>query len=212
MRSVLGYLPQDFGVYPHLTANVVYFFLFIIGISVVAILYGVKVPLLDWLGFGLFKESMAAVAHSAYPDYQGGLTLSMVPPSAEILPFNWSGVTWALPVILPRLAMYAVAIGLALLGALFFDRFDTSRARRRGRNGQFASPDSALGLSAKIPGAASRAIQDLPRATPCRTASASSKEPPSGRIATGPPNHALVVVSCRCRIDRRLPARAFQKS
>ena len=137
--------------------NVVYFLLFILGISVVAILYGVKVPLLDWLGFGLFKESMAAAAHSAYPDYQGGLTLSMVPPSAEILPFNWSGVTWALPVILPRLAMYAAAIGLALLGALFFDRFDTSRARRRGKSGQFASPDSALGLSSEIPGAASGA-------------------------------------------------------
>lgn len=109
--------------------NVVYFFLFILGIALVAIMFGGQVPLLDWLGFGVFKSSMAVAAKTAYPAYQGGLALSMVPASGEIQPFEWAGVAWTFPMLLPRLATFALAIGLTLLGALFFDRFDTSRAR-----------------------------------------------------------------------------------
>ncbi|PKN93603.1 MAG: hypothetical protein CVU44_09660 [Chloroflexi bacterium HGW-Chloroflexi-6] len=113
--------------------NVVYFFLFIMVIAMVAIMFGGQIPLLDWLGFGVFKSSMAIAAQAAYPAYQGGLALSMVPASAEIQPFEWAGVDWTLSIILPRLAIFGLAIGLTLLGALFFDRFDTSRARLRGK-------------------------------------------------------------------------------
>lgn len=109
--------------------NVVYFFLFIMGIALVAIMFGEQIPLLDWLGFGVFKNSMAVAAKAAYPAYQGGLALSMVPASGEIQPFEWPGVAWTLPMLLPRLATFALSIGLTLLGTLFFDRFDTSRAR-----------------------------------------------------------------------------------
>jgi hypothetical protein len=40
-------------------------------------------------------------------------------------------VEWTGPVILTRLATLALAIGVALLGSLFFDRFDPSRVRPR---------------------------------------------------------------------------------
>ena len=113
--------------------NVVYFFLFIMVIAMIAIMFGGQIPLLDWLGFGVFKNSMAVAAKAAYPAYQGGLALSMVPASGEIQPFEWAGVAWTLPMLLPRLATFAMAIGLTLLGALFFDRFDTSRARLRSK-------------------------------------------------------------------------------
>ena len=70
--------------------NVVYFFLFIMGITAVAILLGTNIPLLDWLGFGVFKRSMAVAAQAAYPDYQGGLALSMVPARGDVQPFDWA--------------------------------------------------------------------------------------------------------------------------
>ena len=111
--------------------NVVYFFLFILGITAVAILLGTNIPLLDWLGFGVFKRSMAVAAQAAFPGYQGGLALSMVPARGDVQPFYWSGVTWTIPVILPRLATWGASIGLVLLGALFFDRFDSTPSRPR---------------------------------------------------------------------------------
>jgi ABC-type transport system involved in multi-copper enzyme maturation permease subunit len=113
--------------------NVVYFFLFISVISVFAIMFGANIPLLDWLGFGVFKSSMAVAVKAAYPAYQGGLTLSMVPPSADIQPVYWAGVPWSVSLILPRLATLGLALVLALLGSLFFDRFDASRSRPRGK-------------------------------------------------------------------------------
>ena len=91
--------------------NVVYFFLFILGITAVAILLGTNIPLLDWLGFGVFKRSMAVAAQAAFPGYQGGLALSMVPARGDVQPFYWSGVTWTIPVILPRLATWGASLG-----------------------------------------------------------------------------------------------------
>lgn len=113
--------------------NVVYFFLFSLGITLTAILLGVNVPLLDWLGFGIFKSSMAAAAKAMYPDYTGGLALGLVPALGNIQPFPWTGVEWTLPVILTRLVTVVWAIGVTLLGALFFDRFDSAPAPSRPR-------------------------------------------------------------------------------
>lgn len=109
--------------------NLVYFFLFVIGISFVAIVLGARIPLFDWLGFAVFKESMAAAALAAYPDYQGGITLSMAPASAEIAPFVWNGVAWNARALAPRLFLLGLSLGLLLLGALFFDRFDSAGGR-----------------------------------------------------------------------------------
>lgn len=109
--------------------NIIYFFLFIMGITVIAILLGTTMPIFDWLGFGLFKASMGAAAKAAYPAYAGGLSLSMVPASADIQPFTWMGVEWTLPIVLTRMLLFVWSIGLVLIGALFFDRFDSSRAK-----------------------------------------------------------------------------------
>jgi hypothetical protein len=124
--------------------NIVYFFLFIMGITVIAILLGSTMPLFDWLGFGLFKASMGAAAKAAYPAYAGGLSLSMVPASADIQPFYWTGVAWTLPVILTRMLLFVWSLGLVLIGALFFDRFDSSRAKSSPRrNPASDSPEVA---------------------------------------------------------------------
>ena len=114
--------------------NLVYFFLFISGITVVAILLGTKIPWLDWLGFGLFSESMKTAARLVYPDYQSGFALSMVPGASDAQAFYWSGVEWTLPIVLTRMSTVALAFGLVLLGALFFDRFDLSLGRSRAKS------------------------------------------------------------------------------
>ncbi len=111
--------------------NLVYFFAFIMGIALVAIMFGESVPLLDWLGFGVFKTSMAEAARAAYPDYSGGLALSLVPAKGNIQPFVWSGVSWTLPVILPRLGILGLALAVTLVSSLFFDRFAQSGMPRR---------------------------------------------------------------------------------
>jgi len=110
--------------------NVVYFFLFIIGIAFIAIMFGTSVPVLDWLGFGMFKTSMAAAAKATYPDYGSGLTLSLVPARGDIRPFYWAGVAWTLPVILPRLDILGLALALTLVSSFFFDRFGQVRMPR----------------------------------------------------------------------------------
>ena len=111
--------------------NLVYFFAFIMGIALVAIMYGESIPVLDWLGFGVFKTSMAEAAKAAYPNYSGGLALSLVPARGDIQPFHWDGVTWTLPLILPRLGILGLALALTLVSSLPFDRFSKSGMSRR---------------------------------------------------------------------------------
>jgi hypothetical protein len=126
--------------------NLVYFFMFIGVITPLAIIQGGQHPLLDWLGFGLFKQSMAAAAYAAYPAYQGGLALSMAPATEELQAFAWPGVAWTGPLIATRMATLIWAIGLVLLGALGFDRFDPTRGRVRPRREGRPSPLAPLPL------------------------------------------------------------------
>lgn len=111
--------------------NLVYFFGFILGITFIAIMFGTTIPVLDWLGFGVFKTSMAEAAKAAYPAYGGGLALSLVPARGDIQPFLWDGVQWTLPLLLPRLEILGLALAVTLVSALFFDRFSQSGMPQR---------------------------------------------------------------------------------
>lgn len=144
--------------------NLVYFFLFIGVITPLAIIQGGQHPLLDWLGFGLFKQSMAAAAHAAYPAYQGGLALSMAPAAEELQAFAWPGVTWTGPLIATRMATLIWALGLVLLGALGFDRFDPTGGRVGLRRAGRPAPPDALPLG-QVAGDAAPA-RPAPQLTP----------------------------------------------
>ena len=113
--------------------NLIYFFLFSSGIIMISLLFGAKTPLVDWLGLGLLIQSMGDAARAVYPAYQEGqegFSLGIIPP-VNLQTFPWAGITWTIPVILTRLVTVALSLGVALLGALFFDRFDPSRTRPR---------------------------------------------------------------------------------
>src|SRR5262249_55460722 len=57
--------------------------------------------------------------------------------------FVWEGMDWTSAIVLKQLLWLLVAIGVALLAALFFDRFDPSRGRARARKSNGAAPETA---------------------------------------------------------------------
>lgn len=110
--------------------NVAYFFLFALGIAFVGVEVGPRFPALDPIGLGLFSSSMGAAAKAAFPGYGGGFSLGIMPRS-ELHVFFWPGVDWTAGLILWRLLLFGAAVGMALLAAVFFNRFDPSRERPR---------------------------------------------------------------------------------
>jgi len=57
--------------------------------------------------------------------------------------FHWDGMDWTPEILLSRLVWLAAAVGLALLAALFFDRFDTAKGSGRVRKAKGAAPEAA---------------------------------------------------------------------
>jgi len=86
---------------------------------------------LDWSGLTIIWSSLRAVAKG--PADHNSFSLSIEPSSAAktASTFQWNGVQWTPELILARLSWIAVAMALALLAALLFDRFDPSKERSR---------------------------------------------------------------------------------
>jgi hypothetical protein len=106
--------------------NVVYFFVFISGVTIISIEAGAKNPMLDWLGLNLIRDSMGVSLRTVYPAYQGDFSLGVMPVQNDLI-FCWLVIHWTVPILLSRLVVIGLALGVVLLGAVFFDRFDTSR-------------------------------------------------------------------------------------
>ena len=85
----------------------------------------------DFGGFGLLHDSMNAALAAAHPGHPPGLAVQISPPRVDAT-FFWPGIAWSAPVVVARLAWFAVALGVTLVGALAFDRFDPARRRRGG--------------------------------------------------------------------------------
>lgn len=106
-------------------------------------LFGVGVqtqsPWLDAAGITLLGASMKAAARAAYPDYAGGFTLSMA-SDKPLATFVWPGLEWTGAVLLQRGLWLALAVGLVLLSARLFQRFDPTRQRAGGRQPQAQPP------------------------------------------------------------------------
>ncbi len=122
--------------------NLVYFFLFI------AILYaGVQLaqaPWADAIGMNLVGSSMKAAAKAAFPSYNGTFVLSMA-SRASLGTFVWFGLDWTVGLILQRLGWLVVALGVVLLGCLFFDRFDPSgHVRSRADQKPLSAKDTTI--------------------------------------------------------------------
>jgi ABC-type transport system involved in multi-copper enzyme maturation permease subunit len=104
--------------------NLVYFGLFTT--LLFASLMLPQFPILDVAGFSLIGSSMKIAAKTAFPTYDGTFVLSMI-SDQPLDTFYWGGVNWTIAILLQRLMGYAVSLGIVLLSALFFNRFDRTQ-------------------------------------------------------------------------------------
>jgi hypothetical protein len=127
----IGFLQGGFG-------NLIFFILFASAITV-SIPAGRDNPALDPVGFHLLQQSMGEAAKSTFPDYGGEFVLGNTgDPITGV--FHWSGVDWTFGILLNRFLFVGAGIALALVSAIFFDRFDTSHNRPERRTGSESLP------------------------------------------------------------------------
>jgi hypothetical protein len=122
--------------------NVIYFFLFVMVIVTLSIptLFGAS-PFSDLLGIGILSTSMGQAAKAVYPAYDGSFNITWLIP--EFQTFRWEGVAWTLDIVISRLTLVLFSIGIAGLSAVFFDRFNPSRARLiKGKKTVMVLPES----------------------------------------------------------------------
>ena len=128
--------------------NIIYFILFmtVLIVSTEGILASTAErtynPFVDFTGLQLIGGGVTRAAQAAYPEITGGFAFSITPLENPKL-FQWDGIDWTAEVLLPRFVFLLTAIGISLLAAIFFDRFNPSRLRS-GKRKPIESPDSAL--------------------------------------------------------------------
>jgi len=107
--------------------NAVYFFLWL-ALFLSSLKGRIALPLLkDPLGIDVFRASLYAGANAAFPDGSIG---SMNIASFNSMPFkvfNWSGLAWTPSIVAVRWLWAVIGMGLILLSAVWFTRFDPSR-------------------------------------------------------------------------------------
>jgi hypothetical protein len=108
-------------------------------------------PINDLFGVSPIGVSMHRGARAAFPERHLDFGIGYTLVEGELETFVWEGVTWTGDLLLGRLLWVGVALGIALLSALFFHRFDPARAgrralKRRGLVARALSPLRALSL------------------------------------------------------------------
>jgi len=112
--------------------NVLYFFLWSLPLVLALQVKGSP----DVYGARTMSQSMQEAAHGLFSNYDNSFSFTigggMSGPIRDT--FVWNGVRWTPELIASRLEVVAMAIAVALLAALFFDRFDPSKSSaHRGR-------------------------------------------------------------------------------
>ena len=119
--------------------NIVYFFVFLFALISSVEITSVGAPgkmvnpYIDFSGFQIIGDSVSHAAQAAYPDAAGGFAFSITDLAIPKL-FHWNGLAWTPDILLSRLFYVLIAIGLVLLSAVFFDRFNPSRLLQIKRN------------------------------------------------------------------------------
>ena len=110
--------------------NVLYFFVWSVALAAPIIASeNNRSSLFDWAGLSVIWSSIGSAAK--LPANQFSFSLSIGNQAHAGSTFQWNGVQWTPELILARLSWIAVALALALLAALLFDRFDPSKERSR---------------------------------------------------------------------------------
>ena len=107
---------------------------------------------LDLIGMGAVSSDLYRQTALRYGTTKHSFTLGAMADESRNKVFHWDGMDWTPEILLSRLVWIAAAVGLALVAALFFDRFDTFRGSGRVRKLKVVSPD-AVPEAAAFPGA-----------------------------------------------------------
>jgi hypothetical protein len=115
--------------------NAVYFFLWVFSFTATTML-GEGMPFLpDPMGYNVFSASLQAGASAAYPNETiGGMGVGI--NDAQLKVFNWPGLAWTPGIVAGQWSWAVVGLGLILLSAAWFARFDPSQEglqRTRGK-------------------------------------------------------------------------------
>lgn len=116
--------------------NVFYFFLWgaLITFGVITLGKGPWFPassgFTDFTGIASLMGQMQAQVRALDPQYNGNASFSIggLHPTTET--FLWTGLKWTPALLISRGMLFAIAAALALLAALFFDRFDPAHGGR----------------------------------------------------------------------------------
>jgi hypothetical protein len=87
-------------------------------------------PAFEPTGLGILASDMGKAVTAIYPEYSGDFSLGGGSITATKV-FTWHGVQWTPEMILARFSLIALSILLIFFAAIFFDRFDPSRAKPR---------------------------------------------------------------------------------
>ena len=123
--------------------NVVYFFLwiFLIGASSEGLME--QTFLKDPLGESVFSASFFAQARAAFPnDTISDIGLQLGPANQfQYKIFNWPGLDWTPGIVAGQWLWAVIGLGLVLVAALWFARFDPSREGLRSRRRKTSEVD-----------------------------------------------------------------------
>ncbi len=135
--------------------NVVWFFAWSFGVALPAI---TKVGWLDPMGLWTVAESMMTAARAVIPGYKEGFSLTMGERTAQLVEsLRWQGVEWTTNGLLLRLGWVGAAVVIALVAAVFFDRFDPARSFAASRGTKADQKRATEATVAPGPGAPQRA-------------------------------------------------------
>jgi hypothetical protein len=87
-------------------------------------------PANDLWGIQAILASMMHDTAKAFPGYQGGVAIGLTKLQAPLETFTWDGVHWTTEIILGRIVWLGAALGISLLAAVFFRRFDPAPTKR----------------------------------------------------------------------------------
>ncbi|MGA2852455.1 MAG: hypothetical protein ABSE46_25895 [Terracidiphilus sp.] len=114
--------------------NILYFFLwtFLIAFGAGSLDSGASLnplhTMVDYTGIATVMGQMQSQVHGLDPAYSGGASFSVGGLNPTTKTFLWNGLVWTPALALSRAMLFAIAAGLALVAAIFFDRFDPARA------------------------------------------------------------------------------------
>jgi hypothetical protein len=141
VMTVVGAMAILFEAIPWLRGglgNVVYFFLWIAALSMrLGRTDDPHAASNDLFGMGIVVPSISSACEAAFPGSTQGKAFSMGINFKtggrvwDLNTFRWEGLDWTREIVVSRLWWVGVGLGLALLAAVFFRRFDPAREGSR---------------------------------------------------------------------------------